>query len=182
MDDTPHIYFREDQPFRSPYLWTIAILFTSFISGTTLWMIVRQVIQDQAFGDEPMSNAVMITLGGFIIALNGAMVIFLLFARLQVEVSTAGLFVRFYPRQTKIRKIDLDDHPTVAVIEYSALRDYGGWTVKRGRRYTAYTVGGDQGVAITYENGHHVLIGSQHPELLAAAINELMFGAEFVEE
>jgi hypothetical protein len=141
-------------------------------------MIVRQVVQGQAFGDDPMSNSAMVGLGGFIIALNGAMVIYLLFARLQVEVSTSGLFVRLYPRQQKIRKIDLDTQPTVEVVDYNALRDYGGWMVKRGRNYVAYTIGGNRGVALTYENGHHILIGSQYPDLLAAAINEVMMEAE----
>jgi hypothetical protein len=41
---------------------------------------------------------------------------------------------------------------------------------------TAYIVSGDQGVKITYTNGCHVLIGTQHPNELKAALDAVIMG------
>ena len=48
--------------------------------------------------------------------------------------------------------------------------DYGGWGIRRGRRGWAYNVSGNRGVLLQLENEKTLLIGSQRPDELAAAI------------
>lgn len=56
-------------------------------------------------------------------------------------------------------------------ISYRPLREYGGWGIKGwSRRKIAYNVRGDRGALLTRADGRTVLIGSQRPDGLAAAI------------
>lgn len=56
-------------------------------------------------------------------------------------------------------------------VEYKPLRDFGGWGIKRTAGGTqALTARGEEGVGIRLRGGERILIGSQRPERLAAAL------------
>jgi hypothetical protein len=168
------LLFREDQCFRSPLLWIPLFCVTAFLSGTIIWMVSRQVFQDTPFGDDAMSNGKMLALGGLIILLNVLFLAFVARMKLQTEVTTAGLFLRFRPFQRKTRHIDLAGVTTVAAIEYRPAMEYGGWGLRNGRNGVAYNVTGNLGVRLEYDTGHHLLVGTCHPEELLAAIAAMM--------
>jgi hypothetical protein len=96
---------------------------------------------------------------------------------LQTEVTYRGLFVRYWPRQRKVRKIDLAGVTDVRTVAYRPFVQYGGRGLRRQPRGTAYTVGGRHGVRLDYDNGAHVLIGTREHERLAEAIR-LVLGRE----
>jgi len=170
----PEILFREDQQFRQPILWILLLGGSAFCIGTIVWMISRQVIQGIPFGDDAMSNDQMVALGGVIIGLN-VLILWLVGAlKLQTEVTSGGLFIRFKPLHRKTRKIDLNDVTSVASVKYRPALEYGGWGIRRGRHGTAYNVSGDLGVRIDYENGYHLLIGTRYPDELKAAIDQCL--------
>lgn len=165
------ILFREDQQFRSPLLWIPLFAVTAFCSGTIIWMVSRQVIQDIPFGDDAMSNERMLVLGGIIIVLNLVLLLFIASMKLQVEVTEAGLFVRFRPIHRKTRMIDLDGLTQVSSVQYRPAMEYGGWGIRYGRNGRAYNVTGDLGVRLDYDNGRHLLIGTRQPDTLKEAID-----------
>lgn len=170
----PEILFREDQQFRQPMLWILMLGVTAFCVGTIAWMISRQVVQGIPFGDDAMSNEQMVGLGSIIILLN-LIVLWLFHAlKLQTEVTTGGLFIRFKPLHRKTRQIDLSGVTSVTSVQYRPALEYGGWGIRRGRRGMAYNVTGDLGVRIDYDNGYHLLIGTRQPEELKAAIDQCM--------
>jgi len=168
------LLFREDQSFRSPLLWIPLIGVTALCCGTIAWMVSRQVIQDIPFGDDAMSNGKMLALGSFIIALNGLFLVFMASLKLQTEVTTAGLFIRFRPVHRRTRLIDLSGVTAVTAVEYRPAMEYGGWGIRYGRNGQAYNVTGNLGVRIDYENGCHLLIGTRYPEELKAAMDAMM--------
>lgn len=172
----PEILFREDQQFRQPLLWIPLICVTAFCCGTILWMIRRQVLLDIPFGDDAMPNSQMLLLGGIIIALNLGLLSFIAVLKLQTEVTTQGLFIRFKPIHRRTRQIDLSDVTTVTAIQYRPALEYGGWGIRRRRNGMAYNVVGDLGVRIDYENGYHLLIGTRRPEALKQAIDQALAG------
>jgi len=57
------------------------------------------------------------------------------------------------------------------VLTYSPISDYGGWGIRYGSIGKAYNVSGNRGVQLELLNGERILIGSQKPEELAAAID-----------
>jgi hypothetical protein len=170
----PRVYFREDQRFRQAFLWVPLIFGSAFVSGTTVWMIMRQVVQDTPFGEQAMSNSSMLALGAFVLGVNFSIVLFFVIAKLQVEVNDRGLFLRFFPFHRKTRQVSLEDVASISAIEYRALLEYGGYGIRRSRKSTCYTVRGLEGVRIDYENGCHVLLGTQHPDALFQALRHAL--------
>jgi len=170
----PTILFQEDQKFRQPILWIILLTVSSFCSGTVIWMISRQVFRDIPFGEDDMSNTPMILLGSVVISINLGLLVFIALLKLQTEVTTAGLFVRFLPLQLKTRQIDLSDVASVSAVQYRPALEYGGWGIRWARNGKAYNVSGNLGVRIDYENGFHLLIGTQYPDALKEAIDQYM--------
>ena len=55
-------------------------------------------------------------------------------------------------------------------VRYSPLGEYGGWGVRGTMDDSALTARGDRGVRLLLKGGGRVLIGSQQPEALAAAL------------
>lgn len=168
------ILFREDQKFRQPLLWIILLCVSSFCIGTITWMVSRQVIQGIPFGDDAMPNGQMLVLGGIIVAMNLGLLAFIASLKLQTEVSTAGLFLRFAPVHRKVRQIDLSNVTAVTTVQYNPALEYGGWGIRWAKHGKAYNVSGNLGVRIDYESGYHLLVGTSHPDALKQAIDTCM--------
>jgi len=174
MTTEAQVHFREDQQFRGPWMWLIVITacILSIASGTGL--LIWQVLLGNAVGNNPMPDAAAAAIGLFQWIVGFGIAWMMWAAKLQVEVSTAGLFVRFYPFHRKVRKIDLTDLVEITPVRYSPIREYGGWGIRRRRNARAYNVSGDLGVRLDYANGYHLLVGSKHPEALADALEALL--------
>ena len=169
-----HVYFREDQRFRQPFLWIPLIFGSAFLSGTTFWMIYRQVGQGLPFNEAVLNDARLVALGGCVVAVNLILVLYYVVAKLQVEVNERGLYLRFFPYHFKTRHLSLDNVATISANTYRPFMEYGGYGVRRYPRATSYAVTGDQGVRIDYENGCHILIGTQHPDALFQALQRVL--------
>lgn len=172
--NTPRVYYREDQRFRQAFLWVPLIVGSAFLSGTTIWMIMRQVVQGIPFGEYAMSNSRMLALGVFVLTVNFAIVLFFATAKLQLEVNDRGLFLRFFPFHRKTRQVSLEAVASISAVEYRALLEYGGYGIRRRPNATCYAVRGLEGVRIDYENGCHVMLGTQHPEALFQALRHVL--------
>jgi hypothetical protein len=168
--EPPVLLFREDRSLRSAYVWIMLVILSSVILGTLAWMVVRQVIQGIPFGDEPLSNTSLLAGAGLVFVAWAALLALCAFAKLQVEVTTRGLFVRLWPLQRKVRQIPLDGATHVWALQFRPLLDYGGYGIRRTRRGTAYTLGSGEGVRIDYDTGYHLVIESGHPLALEEAI------------
>ena len=81
-------------------------------------------------------------------------------------------FGRWFPLYRK--RIAPGEIAGVRVVAYRPLRDFGGWGIRFGRfegkRCRALNVRGDRGVLLTLRDGGRLVIGSQTPEALAAAL------------
>jgi hypothetical protein len=91
------------------------------------------------------------------------------FARLVVEVDREWITVAFrflWPT----RRIPLSDVRRAAATKYRPLADYGGYGVRLGLRGWAFNVSGDEGVVVEMRDGARLMIGSQRPQELEAAI------------
>ena len=94
--------------------------------------------------------------------------------KLVTEVRSDGLYVRFYPVHLSFKPIALDRVVKLAAVRYRPIRQYGGWGIRRARGGKAYNVKGDKGVRLDFDNGRHLLIGSQQPDELEAAIRSII--------
>lgn len=167
----PTVLFRENQRFRQPMLWAVLVPFASITIGSALYVSRHS----------PTATSSLL-LGLFVVLPVALTLSLLATAKLQIEVSTLGLFVKFFPFHRKVRQIELDKVVRVEAVHYKAVREYGGYGIRLLPRAKAYNTGGDEGVRIEYTNGCHVLIGTRHPHELCTAILRILPTLETTEK
>lgn len=96
----------------------------------------------------------------------------LLRSRLITEAGSGHLRVRFLSPLRLEWEHTPDGRIDAEVVDYRPLRDYGGWGLRWSPfKGAAVTVSGTRGVKVRTPKGRSVLVGSQHPEALAAALD-----------
>ncbi len=90
-------------------------------------------------------------------------------ARLVVDVDRERITVAFHFLWPK-RRIPIADVRSAVATTYRPLIDYGGYGVRLGFRGWAFNVSGDEGVLVETTDGAKLMIGSQWPKELEAAI------------
>ena len=96
----------------------------------------------------------------------------MLAAKMTTQVDDDGITIRtlFFIN----RRISYDEIVTAQSVVYKPLRDFGGWGYRIGPGGKAYNMSGNLGVQLVLMRERRVLIGSQKPDDLAAAINGAM--------
>jgi hypothetical protein len=153
------ILFEETQTFRQPWLWALLLGIVSVAAA----FFVGQMLA------EPEKVPVLLTPALMFFAVWAAALFFLYILKLDLKVDGEHVHVRFWPLMKK--HIPLADIAQYEVRTYRPILEYGGW----GLRYspwggTAFNVRGNRGVQLVLASGRRILIGSQMPEALAAAI------------
>ena len=143
--------FEENQKFTQWWLWVILLSFPIISFGPF---------------DENAININYVLIGFFIPFL------FYLF-ELRIKVSAEGLHFQFFPFHFKSHIIKLEDIDNCKAMQYSPLKEYGGWGIKYGFKGKAYNVSGNKGVKIFLNNGTNIMFGSQKHSELAKALKEI---------
>ena len=143
--------FEENQKFTQWWLWVILLSFPIIALGPF---------------DENTVNIYHVLIGLFIPFL------FYLF-ELRLKVNVEGLHYQFSPFHFKSHTIKLEDIESIKAMEYSPLKEYGGWGIKYGFKGKAYNVSGNKGVKIYLKNGLNIIFGSQKHNDLAKALKSV---------
>jgi hypothetical protein len=96
------------------------------------------------------------------------LVVGLLFLRQTTSVGLEAVTVRFGPVYRT--RIPLGEIVRAEAVAYRPLREYGGWGIRGLGRRRALSMRGDRGVLLTRADGSTLLIGSQKPRELLAAL------------
>jgi hypothetical protein len=168
-----HPIFHEVQKFRQTWLWIILLLFCLPAVAIPAYAMIRQLIIGEPWGNRPMSSTGLLVTG--LLSILSCAMLTLLFRTLQLvtEVRRDGLFIRFYPFHRSFRQVPLERVVRHTVVTYKPLRNYGGYGIRYGLSGKAYNVSGNRGVRLEFSDGKHLLIGSQRPEELDAAITAI---------
>jgi len=160
------VVYREVQYFRQIWIW-LTIL---FIAGLSWYALIIQLGLGRPFGDKPMPDSVLIV---FWLIFGIGLPVAAFYSRLITEVRGDGVYFRYVPFHFSFRQIPFADMIQFEARTYRPLREFGGWGIRlnfKGGR--AYTVSGNQGVQFKLTGGRQILIGSQHPQVLAQAIEK----------
>ena len=160
--------FREAQGFRQWWLWALLLASALGTVGLFGYGIYVQLIEGTPWGDRPMSDAGLLATGVATTVLMVGMAVLVLSARLITEVRSDGLYVRFFPFRWKA--IPFETIASYQTQTYRAIRDFGGRGIRWGRDGKAYIVAGNEGLQLLLNDGRRVLIGSQRPQELEAAV------------
>ena len=157
------LLYREVQHFRQVWLWVLLL----GISSVSIYSVVQQLILDKPFGNNPAPD-IFVLIIGLIFGLGFP--IFFYKITLTTEVTSDGLYFRFFPLHLSFQKISLEDLKAYEAITYRPLKEYGGWGIRYGAKGKAYNISGNRGVQLELSSGKRILIGSQKPEELVGAI------------
>lgn len=147
--------FKETQRFTQWWLWLILL-------GTWCSMIYAFL------QDPPKTNvAYWVT---WLIALGLPILFWQM--RLITRMTDEGIYVRFIPFHLKEQFYPWDSVESAHVRTYSPLREYGGWGIKYGfnGQGKVYNVAGNQGLQLVFKSGEKLLIGTQKPLAIQAAV------------
>ena len=143
--------FEENQKFTQWWLWVILLSFPIMSFGP--------------FDENEINiNYVLI---GF------ALPLFFYLFELRIKVSAEGLHYQFFPFHLKTHTIKLEDIEKHKAMQYTPIKEYGGWGIKYGFKGKAYNVSGNKGVKIFLNNGLNIMFGSQKYNELAKALKRV---------
>lgn len=95
--------------------------------------------------------------------------------RLETQVRSDGLYVRFFPFHLHFKRFGAEDLSECFARKYRPIVEYGGWGIRYGwKGGRAYNVSGSEGVQLVFNNGKRLLIGSKEANGLEAAIRSTM--------
>jgi hypothetical protein len=166
------ILFKEEQRFRQ--WWFIILILISVVPAMmfTSYALIQQIRGIQV-GETPAPIPVLAILTVFFpVLLWGYFAM-----KLETWVEQDGFHYRFYPLIWKNKVIAKEEIARFEIRTYNALLDYGGWGIKGSilsRKWKAYNVSGDKGLQLYLKNGKKILFGTQKPQALEYAMNEIM--------
>lgn len=160
------IFFSEKQRFRQIWLWVVLLSLDAF----SFYAFYNQVINKHQFGNRPMSN------NDLLFALVLLVVLTLLFfvLRLDTEINSDGIYVRFYPFQQTFKKYTWNEMQAAFVRQYNPIGDYGGRGIRFGflGKGRAYNISGNKGIQIIFNDNRKLLIGTLKPEEASEALKK----------
>jgi hypothetical protein len=159
MTTTDEVLFEDEQSFRQPWLWGLMLGVFLLVAGGLGWAFLSR--PEQASGAAiPAAVVGLVWVGACLLLYT---------LKLSVRVDPYCLHIRFFPLAR--RDIPLEDIVRWEARTYRPILEYGGWGIRFSWKGTAYNVSGNRGVQLELANGKRLLIGSQRPEELAAAIS-----------
>jgi hypothetical protein len=156
---------------RSRQSWLALIIVALALLGWGIF--VQQIVRGKPIGDDPMPNWLVWLLA----ALLGVLLpLFFLWFRMDTTVYQDRIEIRMAPFVHRVFRPD--QIASAAARTYRPMREYGGWGVRWSLHgfgsNRAYNVKGDQGVQLVLTNGDRVLLGTQRPRELEAAIVSIL--------
>ena len=145
------IIFEEKQKFNQWWLWAILLVFP-----------LLSVIP---FDDKGINSYYML--------IGISIPLMFYFFELRTFVTSKGLSFQFFPFHFKKHLIKIEDIEKFKAMEYSPMKEYGGWGIKFGFKGKAYNVSGNKGVKVFLNNDTNIMFGSQKYKDLEKALKKI---------
>ncbi len=171
MVEENDLIFREEQRF--PLWLRLSLVFSMVFVVVLSGFALRDAVSKQ--GTDELLPIILLTVVSMIILPMAVAVLFLIM-KLETEVRSDGLYVRFFPIHLRYKKFTAEDLGEYYARTYRPILEYGGWGIRYSlsKRGKAYNVSGNKSVQLVLKNGKRLLIGSQKPDELAEAIGSII--------
>jgi hypothetical protein len=94
----------------------------------------------------------------------------MLYGGLRTIVTRESVIVRLGLPGIRVLKIATAEIATAEILEFSPIKDFGGYGIRFNGKMFAYYLRGNRGIKISLHHGIQYLIGSDHPEQMLAVI------------
>lgn len=175
MENEDGAIFREAQQFP---LWMRMFVLTSMAAALVVTAFALSA-SPQEQKPEALWEAALTLLVAVVLPILVGLLFFT--ARLETEVRSDGLYVRYTPFHIHFRRFGKEEIEQYYPRVYKPLREFGGYGLRcsfkpGGGR--AYNVKGNHGLQLVFRDGRKLLIGSQEPHLLVRALDSIASGEE----
>jgi hypothetical protein len=169
MIEETELIYREEQRFGSWLRWLIALLMALAVPFSIFSL--TKIPSEQGSSDIlPILTLIIV---GICVPIAVALLFWVL--KLETEVRSDGLYIRFFPAHIHFKRFRVEDLSECYARKYKPLLEYGGWGIRCSlRKGKAYNVSGNKGVQLVFISGKQLLIGSQRAEELEEAIRSIM--------
>ena len=155
--------FTETQKFNK---WWMYLLFSvPFLVTSISYVLVQFGIVEPNGGEKSPPEIILILIFSLLILIWGISV------RLKTTINENGISACFIGIPFCNKNFTWAEIQSIHVIEYSPIKDYGGWGVRMGFNGWCYNVSGKIGIKLTRTNGKPFLIGTQQKEEAEKIIN-----------
>lgn len=155
--------FTETQKFNK---WWMYLLFSiPFLVTSISYVLVQFGIVEPNGGEKSPPEIILILIFSLLILIWGISV------RLKTTINKNGISACFIGIPFCNKNFTWAEIQSSHVIEYSPIKDYGGWGVRMGFNGWCYNVSGKIGIKLTRTNGKPFLIGTQQKEEAEKIIN-----------
>lgn len=165
-------YYIETQKFNQWWLWLLLIAITC----PTFLLFARgfylQILMGEPWGGNPMSDNGLVVMLIVTFAIMAGILWLFISAQLRIEVRDRAVYYTFPPVLNRMVRIGQEEIEGWEVRTYSPMWEYGGlgWRVGFGKK--GYLVRGNKGLELILRGNKKVMLGTQHPEELEAALNK----------
>jgi len=156
--------YQDSQTRKEWWMWALAI----GLAALAWAFFVQQIVLGRDVATRPAPDIVV---WAILVLVGVGLPTLVALLRLTVEVDDQELRCTYRPFFT--RRIPLDSIQRVEARTYRPILEYGGWGIRWWPRHGwAYTLAGNQGVQLHFDDGRKLLIGTDRPAELARAIDE----------
>ncbi len=161
------IKYEEIQNIKAVWIWIIVI-----ITAVGVWTVfMAQIILKFDMGGKPIPTVPLF----FAWIVSGMFVPYALGSfKLIIQVRRKGIYVSFPPLRSSFVIISYQNIEKCYTREYDAKKEYGGTGIMKGESGLSYSMSGKMGVQIELKDGRKILLGSQKPDELGKAIEEMV--------
>ena len=96
----------------------------------------------------------------FVVIVLAASFIFFYVLKLEYRITDQKIEYKYFPFHRKWKSIDRSEVANISCVKYSALKEYGGWGIKYGRKGIAYNVSGNYGIFVELKSGKTMMLGT----------------------
>lgn len=159
-----NILFKEKQRFKQWWLWSVLLV----IDISLLIATYRQLFLKESFGTNPISNFGLCVITALLLLFT----LLFYYIRLDTLIKNDGIYIRFFPFQSRFKYFSWNDLVKSYVRHYAAIREYGGWGIRLGitGQQKALNISGNEGLQLEFTNGKKLLIGTCKADQISAVL------------
>ena len=162
--------FKEIQRFNQRWIWIIIIITGLLIYYSTIKQLIFK------------GNSAIITIPNFvyitIFVLHLLITILLLLTKLEIEISTRYISYRFFPFHLKKKKVPISLIQSAFIREYHPFKEVSALGINLGKHSKVYNIKGKWGLQLEFQEGRHLLLGTQKPEEILKMLKYLQIPEE----
>ena len=169
------VLFKETQKFRQTWILVLLMIFACITIGVFGYGFFKQIILDQTWGTNSMSNNTLIFSATFNTLLIASLIVLFIKAKLVTTITTDGIYYKFFPFHFKERHILWSDVEKFNIRTYDPITEYGGWGVKYSitGKGKAFNVSGNIGLQLYLKDGNNIMFGTQNSEEISKILPEI---------